>query len=76
MHEILLIIEDSHQKEKMFYDLQYGLLDMPDNHLSDDDIGPFLRDLTEVKQYITVEYREYSARTQHYERLHQVVKKL
>jgi len=76
MHEILLMIDDSHWKEKMFYDLQYGLLDMPDDHLSDDDIGPFFRDLMEVKQYVTAEYREYSARTHHYEQIHQAVKEL
>jgi hypothetical protein len=37
-----ITIEDSTRKEKMFYDLQYGLLDTPDNHAPDDGVGAFM----------------------------------
>jgi hypothetical protein len=67
------MIEDSRRKEKMFYDLQYGLLDTPDDHVPDDGIGAFLTDWKEVKNYVARAYRKYFACTQHYESLYQVV---
>jgi hypothetical protein len=51
--------EDSRRKEKMFYDLQYGLLDTPDDHIPDDGIGQFLTDLNKVKNYVTGELHKY-----------------
>jgi len=70
------MVEDNKRKEKMYNHLQYGLLDIKDNHIPDDGIGAFLTDLNEVKQYIQREWREYNARTQHYERLYQIVEVL
>ncbi len=60
----------------MYYHLQYGLLDIKDDHIPDDGIGASLTDLNEVKQYVQREWREYNARTQHYERLYQIVEVL
>jgi hypothetical protein len=57
----------------MYYHLQYGLLDIKDDHIPNDGIGAFLTDLNEVKQYSQREWREYNARTQHYKRLYQIV---
>jgi len=70
------MVEDNKRKEKMYYHLQYGLLDIKDDHIPDNGIGAFLMDLNEVKQYIQWEWREYHARTQHYERLYQIVEVL
>ena len=70
------MVEDNKRKEKMYYHLQYGLLDIKDDHIPDDGIGAFLTDLNEVKQYVQREWREYNARTQHYERLYQIVEVL
>jgi hypothetical protein len=70
------MVEDNKRKEKMYYHLQYGLMDIKDNHIPNDGIGAFLTDLNEVKQYIQREWREYNARTQHDERLYQIVEVL
>ena len=51
-------------------------MDIKDDHIPDDGIGAFLTDLNEVKQYVQWEWREYHARTQHYERLYQIVEVL
>jgi len=42
----------------MYYHLQYGLLDIKDDHIPDDGIGAFLTDLNEVKQYVQQEWCE------------------
>ena len=76
LQEISAVVEDNKRKEKMYYHLQYGLLDIKDDHIPDDGIGAFLTDLNEVKQYVQREWREYNARTQHYERLYQIVEVL
>jgi hypothetical protein len=76
LQEISAIVEDNKRKEKMYYHLQYGLLDIKDDHIPDNGIGAFLMDLNEVKQYIQREWREYNTRTQHYERLYQIVEVL
>ena len=76
LQEISAMVEDNKRKEKMYYHLQYGLLDIKDDHIPNDGIGAFLRDLNEVKQYVQREWREYNARTQHYERLYQIVEVL
>ena len=76
LQEISAMVEDNKRKEKMYYHLQYGLLDIKDDHIPDDGIGAFLTDLNEVKQYVQREWREYNARTQHYERLYQIVEVL
>jgi hypothetical protein len=76
LQEISAMMEDNKRKEKMYYHLQYGLLDIKDDHIPNDGIGAFLTDLNEVKQYIQREWREYNARTQHYERLYQIVEVL
>ena len=60
----------------MYYHLQYGLLDIKDDHIPDNGIGAFLTDLNEVKQYIQREWSKYNARTQHYKRLYQIVEVL
>ena len=60
----------------MYYHLQYGLLDIKDDHIPDDGIGAFLTDLNEVKHYVQREWCEYNAPTQHYERLYQIVEVL
>jgi hypothetical protein len=70
------MVEGNKRKEKMYYHLQYGLLDIKDDHIPDNGIGAFLMDLNEVKQYIQREWREYNTRTQHYERLYQIVEVL
>jgi hypothetical protein len=36
----------------MYYPLQYGLLDIQDDHILNDGIGAFLTNLNEVKQYV------------------------
>jgi len=76
LQEISAMMEDNKRKEKMYYHLQYGLLDIKDDHIPNDGIGAFLTDLNEVKQYIQREWREYNARTQHDERLYQIVEVL
>ena len=76
LQEISAMVEDNKRKEKIYYHLQYGLLDIKDDHIPDDGIGAFLTDLNEVKQYVQREWREYNARTQHYERLYQIVEVL
>jgi hypothetical protein len=76
LQEISAMVEDNKRKEKMYYHLQYGLLDIKDDHIPNDGIGAFLTDLNEVKQYVQREWREYNARTQHYERLYQIVEVL
>ncbi len=63
-------------KCKMYYHLQYALLDIKDDHIPDNGIGAFLTDLNEVKQYVQREWREYNARTQHYESFYQIVEVL
>jgi hypothetical protein len=50
LQEISAMVEDNKRKEKMYNHLQYGLLDIKDNHIPDDGIGAFLTDLNEVKQ--------------------------
>jgi hypothetical protein len=74
--EISAMVEENKRKEKMYYHLQYGLLDIKDDHIPDNGNGAFLTDLNEVKQYVQREWREYNARTQHYERLYQIVEVL
>jgi hypothetical protein len=69
-------MEENKRKEKMYYHLQYGLLDIKDDHIPDDGIGAFLTDLNEVKQYVQQEWCEYNVRTQHHERLYQIVEVL
>jgi hypothetical protein len=76
LQEISAMVEDNKRKEKMYYHLQYGLLDIKDDLIPDDGIGAFLTDLNEVKQYVQREWRVYNARTQHYERLYQIVEVL
>jgi hypothetical protein len=76
LQEISAMVEGNKRKEKMYYHLQYGLLDIKDDHIPDNGIGAFLTDLNEVKQYVHREWREYNARTQHYERLYQIVEVL
>jgi hypothetical protein len=76
LQEISAVVEDNKRKEKMYYHLQYGLLDIKDDHIPDDGIGAFLTNLNEVKQYVQREWREFNARTQHYERLYQIVEVL
>jgi hypothetical protein len=76
LQEISAMVEENKRKEKLYYHLQYGLLDIKDDHISDDGIGALLMDLNEVKQYIQQEWREYNARTQHYKRLYQIVEVL
>jgi hypothetical protein len=76
LQEIAAMVEENKRKEKMYYHLQYGLLDIKDDHISDDVIGAFLTDLNEVKQYVQREWRKYNARTQHYKRLYQIVEVL
>jgi len=76
LQKISAMVEDNKRKEKMYYHLQYGLLHIKDDHIPDDGIGAFLMDLNEVKQYVQREWREYNARTQHYERLYQIVEVL
>jgi predicted patatin/cPLA2 family phospholipase len=51
-------------------------LAIKDDHIPDNGIGAFLTDLNEVKQYVQREWREYNARTQHYERLYNIVEVL
>jgi len=76
LQEISAMVEDNKRKEKMYYHLQYGLLDIKDDHIPNDCIGAFLMDPNEVKQYIQREWREYNARTQHYETLYPIVEVL
>ena len=76
LQEISAMVEDNKRKEKMYYHLQYGLLDIKDDHIPDNGIGAFLTDLNEVKQNVQREWHEYNARTQHYERLYQIVEVL
>ena len=76
LQEISAMVEGNKRKEKMYYHLQYGLLDIKDDHIPDNGIGAFLTDLNEVKQYVQWEWREFHARTQHYERLYQIVEVL
>jgi len=70
------MVEENKRKEKMYYHLQYGLLDIKDDHITNDGIGAFLTDLNEVKQYVQREWHEYNACAQHYERLYQIVEVL
>jgi len=76
LQEISAMVEENKRKEKMYYHLQYGLLDIKDDHIPDVGIGAFLTDLNEVKQYVQREWRKYNARTQHYKRLYQNVENL
>jgi hypothetical protein len=76
LQEISAMVEENKRKEKIYYHLQYGLLDIKDDHIPDDGIGALLMDLNEVKQYIQQEWREYNACTQHYDRLYQIVEVL
>lgn len=76
LQEILVMIKDSRKKVKMFYHLQYGLLDTPNDCIPEDSIGAFLTDLNEVNHYAQWEFLKYNANTQHYERLCQVVEGL
>jgi len=76
LQEISVMVEENKRKEKMYYHLQYGLLDIKDNHIPNDGIGAFLTDLNEVKQYVQREWHEYNACAQHYERLYQIVEVL
>jgi hypothetical protein len=76
MQEISAMVEENKRKEKMYYHLQYGLLDIKDDHIPDDGIGALLTDLNEVKQYVRREWCKYNAHTQHYERLYQIVEVL
>jgi hypothetical protein len=48
LQEISAIVEENKRKEKMYYHLQYGLLDIKDDHIPDDGIGEFLTDLMQV----------------------------
>jgi len=73
LQEIAAMVEENKRKEKMYYHLQYGLLDIKDDHIPEDGIGAFLMDLNEVKQYVQWEWHEYYGHTQHYERLYQIV---
>jgi hypothetical protein len=36
LQEISAMVEDNKRKEKMYYHLQYGLLDIKDDHIPDD----------------------------------------
>jgi len=56
--EISAMVEENKRKEKMYYHLQYGLLDIKDDHIPDNGNGAFLTDLNEVKQYVQREWRE------------------
>jgi hypothetical protein len=76
LQKISAMVEDNKRERKMYYHLQYGLLDIKDDHIPDDGIGAFLTDLNEVKQSVQQEWREYNARTQHCERLYQIVEVL
>jgi len=76
LQEISVMVEKNKRKEKMYYHLQYGLLDIKDDHITNDGIGAFLTDLNEVKQYVQREWHEYNACAQHYERLYQIVEVL
>jgi len=76
LQEIAAMVEENKRKEKMYYHLQNGLLDIKDDHIPDDGIGAFLSDLNEVKQYIQWEWRECNVCTQHYKRLYQIVEVL
>ena len=76
LQEISAMVEENKRMEKMYYHLQYGLLDIKDDHIPNVGIGAFLTDLNEVKQYIQREWCKYNARTQHYERLYQIVEVL
>jgi hypothetical protein len=76
LQELAAMVEKDKREEKMYYHLQYGLLDIKDDHIPNDGIGAFLTDLNEVKQYIQQEWCKYDARTQHYERLYQIVEVL
>jgi hypothetical protein len=69
LQEISAMVEENKRKEKMYYHLQYGLLDIKDDHVPGNGISAFLMDLNEVKQYVQQEWREYYACTQQYERL-------
>jgi hypothetical protein len=72
LQEISAMVEENKRKEKMYYHLKYGLLDIKDGHIPDDGTGAFLTDLNEVKQYAQWEWHEYNAHTQHYKRLNQI----
>jgi hypothetical protein len=54
LQEISAMVEDNKRKEKMYYHLQYGLLDIKDDHIPNDGIGAFLMDLNEGKQYTSI----------------------
>jgi len=69
LQEISAVVEENKRKEKMYYHLQYGLLDIKDDHVPGNGISAFLMDLNEVKQYVQQEWREYYACTQQFERL-------
>jgi hypothetical protein len=48
LQEMSAIVEENKRKEKMYYHLQYGFLDIKDDHIPDDGIGEFLTDLMQV----------------------------
>jgi hypothetical protein len=52
LQEISAMVVENKRKKKMYYHLQYGLLDIKVDHTPDDGIGAFLTDLNEVKQYV------------------------
>jgi len=54
LQEISAMVEDNKRKEKMYYHLQYGLLDIKDDQIPNDGIGAFLMDLNEGKQYTSI----------------------
>jgi hypothetical protein len=58
LQEIAAMVEENKRKEKMYYHLQNGLLDIKDDHIPDNGIGAFLTDLNEVKQYVQWEWHE------------------
>jgi hypothetical protein len=71
LQEIAAMVEENKRKEKNYYNLQYGLLDLKDDRIPDNGIGEFLMDLNEMEQHVQQDWRKYNARTQHYERLYQ-----
>jgi hypothetical protein len=50
LQEVSAMVEENKRKEKMYYHLQYGLLDIKDDHIPDDGIGAFLTDLNDRKR--------------------------
>jgi hypothetical protein len=45
LQEISATVEENKRMEKMYYHLQYGLLDIKDDHIPNNGIGAFLTDL-------------------------------